>query len=237
MCKDVDTPIVGVTTSWTQGEPLAQSVDQRYIAAIVKAGGAPVLLPISADSGALFSAIAKLDGLVITGGNGLVNKVKEALPDDLPEEAPERTSRDLKALDSFITVERPVLGICFGMQLINIHLGGTICSDAQMEQQARPHSPKRNQGRAVEHAINVVSGSLLEEFCEDELNPTVNSFHIQAIDELGEGLRVSSCSPDGLIESIESENGNIIGVQFHPERMMGELSDNLFLDFVRRARM
>ena len=226
-------PVIGITASFDR-ESAAQQVDRRYVDAVVRAGGAPVLLPAAPEE-ALLPAVAALHGLVITGGNGVVDGLTGKLPEDLPEESPERTRRDHRALDAFLATERPVLGICFGMQLINAHLGGTICGDAERELRARPHSPKRTRGQAVEHRIEVPPGTRLQELCGGEESPLVNSFHIQALAEVGAGLRVSSRSPDGLIESIETADGRVIGVQFHPERMEGRLADNLLANLVSRA--
>ncbi len=113
-------PLIGITASYDR-ESAAQQVDRGYVDAVVWAGGAPVLLPAVPEE-ALQPAVAALDGLVITGGNGIVEGLTGKLPEDLPEESPERTRRDRRALEAFLTTERPVLGICFGMQLINAHL-------------------------------------------------------------------------------------------------------------------
>ncbi|MCY3761162.1 MAG: gamma-glutamyl-gamma-aminobutyrate hydrolase family protein [Gemmatimonadetes bacterium] len=228
-------PLIGITSSFDR-ESEVQQVDRRYVDAVVRAGGAPVLLPAAPEE-ALQPAVAALDGLVITGGNGIVEGLTGKLPEDLPEESPERTRRDRRALEAFLATERPVLGICFGMQLINAHLGGTICGDAEKELRARPHSPKRTRGQQVEHRIEVEPGTRLRELCGGEERPLVNSFHIQALAEVGAGLRVSSRSPDGLIESIETADGRVIGVQFHPERMESPLADNLLANLVSRARV
>ena len=226
-------PLIGITASF-DSESASQQVDRRYVDAVVRAGGAPVVLPAAPEE-ALQPAVAALDGLVITGGNGIVEGLTGKLPEDLPEESPERTRRDNQALEAFLASERPVLGICFGMQLINARLGGTICGDAEKELRARPHSPKRTRGQRVDHPIEVEPGTRLQELCAGDERPLVNSFHIQALAEVGAGLRVSSRSPDGLIESIETADGRVIGVQFHPERMEGPLADNLLANLVSRA--
>ena len=127
-----------------------------------------------------------------------------------------------------------MLGICYGMQFVNARMGGRIYADAQRQAGAGPHAPERNQGREVEHEVELEPGSLLAGLAGTE-QALVNSFHIQAVAEPGEGLRVSACSRDGLVEGIESRDGRLVGVQFHPERMPGTVWEGLFGYLVEKA--
>ena len=127
--------------------------------------------------------------------------------------------------------ERPFLGICYGMQFANAMAGGTIYGDVQAQTEAAVHSADRG---ASEHEIQIDQSSRLLSILLAE-RMRANSHHIQAIAEAGEGLRVSARTSDDVIEAIESEDGRVIAVQFHPERML-ERALPLFEDLIRRAK-
>ncbi len=216
---------IGITTSLA-GDQLR--LDLRYIRAVEAAGGIPIVLPIIERQSTARAMADSLDGLIITGGPGITRGLIGALPPDLPPVDPRRDRSD--ALITAAMAHKPFLGICYGMQFANALAGGSIYADAQNQAGAAIHSADRG-GR--EHEIAIASGSHLRAILGRERLMT-NSHHIQAIAELGGGLRVSARSADGHIEAIESPDGRVIGIQFHPERM-SELGQPLFNDLVRRA--
>lgn len=221
-------PRIGITTSYKDG---TQSISHYYIQAIEAAGGVPIIAPmLEADETArAFAEI--LDGLVMTGGPGITRGLVGDLPQDIDPVDPVRDSSDERIYRAFAE-KSPILGICYGMQFINAMHGGTIYADLNSQHDA---SLIHSNGRGGKpHPVKIIEDSTLYRTLHvSEIE--VNTYHIQALESVGEGLKVSAIAPDGIIEGIESADGRIIGVQFHPERM-GESMMPLFRDFVERCR-
>lgn len=120
----------------------------------------------------------------------------------------------------------PVLGICYGMQLLALHRGGRLVYDIPTDRpDAAPHRLPELDGR---HAVQVAAGSRLARILGDDAGP-VNSLHHQGVSDPGDGMRVSARADDGLIEAIESyDNRFCIGVQWHPEKLEGPHREGLF---------
>ena len=229
----MDRPLIGITTSLTE---TSQTLQRRYVDAIEQTGGAPVIVAQTADPTAQRPLLEVLDGLVITGGPGITEGLVGRLPDDLPAVDLHRWKSDCVAFDLLREKRRPMLGICYGMQFINARLGGTLFADVQAQLGVGAHSPKRTQGVNIMHDVSVETGSLLADLVESSSIPA-NSFHLQAVENVGEGLRVNARAADGLIEGIEEEGGRLLGVQFHPEAMLGSAWDSLFAHLVRQASL
>ena len=216
---------------------------QNYEDAVRQAGGEPVLLPLS-DSLELARTLTTLDGFVLPGSPadvepaeyGAVNRGLSA-PADLAREAADRT-----ILKHAFAEQKPVLAICYGCQLLNVYLGGTLIQDLRTETGTTvPHRKKdvipepKDDPR---HPAAFERGSRLAAIT-GSAQGEVNSSHHQAIAMPGKSLRVTAHADDGIVEGIEwtGDANWVVGVQWHPERMFGDAAaERLFSDFVEVAR-
>ena len=221
------------------GRPIYAS-NQTYVEAVLRAGGAPILIPPLANKPALGVIQDQLDGLLLAGGADLDPSLYGERP--LPEcqsPDPERDAMELAIARWALDQGLPVFGVCRGMQLLNVACGGTLyqhvpaeCPDAldhEQPGQARSH---------IAHDISVQPDSLLAGILGD-LHPGVNSFHHQAVHQVGRGLRVTASAEDGIIEAMEMPEAAafVLAVQYHPEELeaVDIGSHRLFLAFVQAA--
>ena len=190
-----------------------------YVREVERAGGTPLILPVTTDPATVERAIASLDGLLLTGG-GDVDPV--LLGEDPHPRVrlvdPERDATEVAAIRAAVREGAPILGICRGIQILNVALGGKLI---QHIDEGRPGAVCHSQHSVVpgpSHPIDVVAGSLLAGLV-GEGRHWVNSHHHQAVGELAPGLVATARASDGIVEAVESSEGKpILGVQFHPER-------------------
>ena len=231
-------PLIGITTSFEDGK---YRLDHTYVSAVNEAGGQSVLLPLVSNAEEAAQLCNLIHGLIIPGGPGIVVGMVGSLPAQLRAVNPRRWESDTLILDTVVARNLPILGICYGMQLLCVRAGGSLYADVEKQVEAASvHSEKRG---AKSHPVDIVSGSHLARIWESDLS-MVNSRHFQAVRDAGTNYTVSARGADGVIEAIERTDGMHIGVQFHPERMrMGSLFRNLTLqatdyrDASRRAAL
>lgn len=205
-------PLIGIGVSIDRGKRLRVGMDYLYVArsysrAVRAAGGVPVLL--SPDTPP--SCVESLSGLVLSGGDDLPPRLGlNGVPIGQAED-PERIDHDRQMLDAFANARKPVLGVCYGMQLINLHYGGGLFrSVAEEHGQSIDHG---GSGRKTEHATHRVGPSLLLEVLPSRFQ--TNSLHGQGIRDVAPGFEVTARSEDGLVEAME--RGSMFGVEWHPE--------------------
>ncbi|HPX93601.1 MAG TPA: gamma-glutamyl-gamma-aminobutyrate hydrolase family protein [Bacillota bacterium] len=203
----------------TPDESGQSRVNNAYIESILRAGAAPVPVPVTQEADGLAAIIDCCCGLVLTGGDDISPLLYGEEP--LPEVRSVSARRDKYELLLFnLAVERkiPVFGICRGIQLINVALGGSLHQHlAAMSDLTIRHDQEESRHTPT-HLVMVTSDSLIHGVLGDQAE--VNSFHHQAIKVLAKGLKVTGVSPDGVIEAVESAEGfapTILGVQWHPE--------------------
>lgn len=196
-------PLIGITTSDRKSR-LAWWFDWF---AVWRHGGRPVRLSPSRPRP------DRLDGLIIGGGDDIQAHLYDAEVQFDVRVDPERDELELALLERFIPQQTPVLGICRGAQLINIHLGGTLDPDIYTTHEGL----KQRRTVLPRKTVDIVGDSKLHRF----LGVTwcrVNSLHHQAVNHAGEGVDIVARDRDGLVQGIESRNHDfLIGVQWHPE--------------------
>jgi putative glutamine amidotransferase len=218
-----------------------------YTRAIEQAGGVPLILPQSREPGLLEQYLTLCDGFVLSGG-GDMTVASGAYGRDLsPAEArtlggldPERDAMELWLARELVAADRPFLGICRGIQVLNVALGGSLVQDIPSQvQDALPHSFDRQTTprNYLAHPVKIDPGSQLAQVMQLDVAQT-NSWHHQAIKQVAAGLQVTAVTPDGVIEAVEVPGRRFaIGVQWHPEWLFEEMAEQrrLFEEFVRAS--
>jgi len=212
-------PVIGLTTSLSDDETVCQ-MNRSYTEAIRHAGGLPVLLPATLDSEDIARYAAMIDGLLLSGGDDVDPACYgEAQAWACGSISPLRDGFELTICREVLRLGKPILGICRGIQLLNVALGGTLYQDLASEVKDSIAHRQHQRSIYASHPVAIEEGSLLHKVTGTTAL-RVNSLHHQALKEPGDGLRVSAAAPDGVIEAVEHERLPFcIGVQWHPERL------------------
>ncbi len=244
-------PLIGISCAnirSAQTDAPFQGARRAYVKAVREVKGAPILIPLLDDEMILETVWERLDGLLLTGGG-----------DISPEFYGEEVETELIAVDLLrdqteiwlakraVADDVPLLGICRGMQVLNVATGGTLYQDIARDMPtALKHkcgSPEHERDYLA-HVARPEVHSLLARVVQggDTSYPPpalhVNSRHHQALKEIGDGLVVAALSPDGIVEAVESrQHRYIVGVQWHPEDLLGHdhAMRHLFESLVRAA--
>jgi len=231
---------VGLTTKLGLPEQDWDMLACDYSRSIEEAGGIPVILPVIKELQTLREFLKKIDGFVFTGGQDISPEFYNERPArELGKVEPVRDSYELAVARELIyNTYMPVLGICRGIQLINVACGGSLYQDIPSEKpDALYHSVHQYPKHHPTHKVNIIEGSKLYEIFGSKCI-MVNSFHHQAVKKPAEGFIVTATAEDGLIEAIECTGERfILAVQWHPEMMYERHGEQLevFKRFVREA--
>ena len=216
-----DAPIIGVVPRY-DFEWTGLAIGDGYLSGLLQSGGVPVVLPATNDPALIERIVAACDGFLIPGGQDIdPGRYGAARKPHTHRSATARDAMEQVLVRAVVAAGKPLLGICRGMQSINVALGGTLHQDihAHLSPDALPHV----QGRPFDlpaHMVDVVEGTRLFDIVGAP-RLGVNTIHHQSVAELGEGLIVNAVSSDdGIVEGIElSGDTFVVGVQWHPEHM------------------
>lgn len=209
-------PVIGITGNYDKE---TCTLAEGYYQSVLKAGGIPLIIPPFQETDRLCQMLDTIDGIIFSGG-GDINPLffGEEPIKELHSITPERDRQELLLARLAYDRQIPMLGICKGIQTINLALGGTVYQDihTQMEGTRIKHSQDQDR-RYPSHSVRLMPGSIMQRIF-GSTTITVNSFHHQACKEAAPCLNATAISPDGVIEAIESnELKSVLGVQWHPE--------------------
>ena len=225
-------PLIGINCHLrNEGKENFYRLNQLYVKAIERVGGIPLILPFFETAGKARKYADRIDGLILTGGDDPNPKRWKEKPHPKMESiVPEKEESDFHLARSALRKDKPILGICYGMQLLNILQGGSLHQHIGDIPGARKHEG------GSQHNIEMVGSSRTRDLIGRKRR--VNSYHHQSVHRLGKGMHVSGVSPDGIIEGLESAQHRwVIGIQWHPERMTERRDQaNLFRALVSEAK-
>jgi putative glutamine amidotransferase len=215
-------PIIGITTDYSDTEARYLST-MTYAEAVEKAGGLPLLIPFAVDHSLIPQYVDALDGICFTGGNDMNPKRWGEEWHPKVNRMDERREKFEFALIAEVEKRRlPALGVCFGSQLMNVHRGGSLIQFLpEQKPDAMEHRrlPDQEPGR---HPVKLDLDSSLGKVI-GKSDVSVNTYHKQAVKEIGKGLKIIATAPDGVIEAFEDPTMPLFcAVQWHPERLTDE---------------
>ncbi len=232
-------PLIAVTTRLIKPEQLyLNAITRTFTDALELAGAAPILLPLGIGQDSLREIFGRVDGVMLSGGVDVhPREYGEGVEPFCGEIMRERDIVELPLTRWALAENKPLLGICRGIQILNVAAGGSLYQDIRAQlPNALPHAqqPGDPYDRRV-HRIDIEPDSLLARAL-GATRVDVNSLHHQSVKEVAPSLRVVARAPDGVIEAIEAKDGFALGMQFHPELLLpDEQILRIFQAFVARA--
>lgn len=233
-------PIIGITLDHCIDGPGAKyseypwyALRGDYAKIVAESGGIP--LHITYEHNLIDDVLSTIDGLIIPGGDGDVppNMYGQEVKSSKVCAADLRAEYEFELMTKALKRDMSILGICHGMQLLNVIFGGTLIQDIP---EFVPHAISHKQPSPKNipyHPMTINEGTKLFEIAGGKKDWMVTSTHHQAIDRLGSGLVASAIAPDGIVEAIESpEHRFVLGVEWHPEYGSTELDRNIFRQLI-----
>lgn len=215
------TVAVSATSDDTLGGAHRVRLNSAYVRALESAGLVPLIVPPLSGEGAVREILARVDGVVLTGGEDVEPSLYgQERVEQCGASNPERDATEIALVRAARDLKRPVLAICRGPQLLNVALGGTLFQDIPSQVEGALDHNARDERASRIHPVAVEPGSRIANAVEATAL-SVNSLHHQSVRRIAPPLRVTAVAPDGVVEGVESVDDDwwVIGVQWHPEEM------------------
>ena len=231
-------PIIGISCAVSE-DGKQSYLKNKYYTSIREAGGIPVLIPVLDDDEFIGKIVGLIDGILLAGGPDVEPKYYgEVTSEYIKRFDAKRDLVEIKLVRTAFAHGKPMLGICRGVQVINVALGGSLHQDIYAFADAKFNHKQIEPRNCATHKVDVSDCSILRGIYKSaELN--VNSFHHQTVKDIADNFIATAFSPDGLIEGIEHIGKVfIVGVQWHPEDMTADYPEHklLFKAFVEKCR-
>ena len=235
--------IIGITTFDETKEGIRGEysiVHKKYADSIIAAGGIPVLIPMNKDTKGIKELVAKLDGIILSGGDEFIqpklyNRQASSIVTHIN---PIRDQVELEILKECQEQKKGVFGICRGMQLINVYFGGDLYLNINAEVEGSTcHVAYNTKKEFIYHDVTLIENKFLHNLLKIK-TLGVNTYHSQAIRNIASNLTVAAISEDGIIEAVEHDLLPIFGVQWHPEAMTENYEEqlNIFRYFLKECK-
>jgi putative glutamine amidotransferase len=216
-------PRIAIPVPHSTDSEYAERAFPQYVHAVEMAGGEPVRIPLDQSPAHLMQLIGRSDAVLLPGSKADIDPTKYDAPRNAktaPADPARDTVDDLLLRDAY-NLRKPILGICYGLQILNVFRGGTLLQHIES-----PVNHEAGKEVPIAHTVEVNTGSRLREIVvlpmkEKHVSVAVNSSHHQSAKEIGDGLRVvARCPQDGIIEALEGTSPDhfVLAVQWHPER-------------------
>ena len=237
----MEKPWIGIPTRYHEKSEYIGQI-RHYLDAVLWAGGLPLMIPTTSDREVIREYVDRVHGILLPGSPTDVEpRHYGAVPHlKLGKLYPDRDATDFAILDLAEQKKRmPVLGICFGVQSLNVHRGGSLVQDIPSAVAGSVTHDEDDPKPAARHLVRIAADSLISRL-SGRVEMEVNSYHHQAVERPGRNLRAVAFAPDGVIEAIEDTTGRfIVGVQWHPERGWKDdpFAKTLFSTLIDQARL
>ena len=215
-------PVIGFVFSIDmENRPNKYVLNVPYVAAVIRAGGIPLPIPVDGDPSRALDYIDMIDGLLLPGGEDVTPFIygEEPVP-QVTYMIEDKDRMEMELIRLAMERKKPIFGICRGMQILTATLGGNLYQDLNTQYpNVIAHRQNTSIRSQLTHTVKVEPGSLMAKLLgEDTLR--INSYHHQAVKEVPAGFSISVVAPDGVAEAMESSDGTMFAVQWHPEELV-----------------